>query len=177
MVYQQVVQEIANSSFVLLVDDFHYMPRKSQAEVAKEIKEAARQGVKIVTASVPHRSDDVVRSNPELRGRVRAIDSDYWKTDDLRKIAEIGFPLLNVTIDDATIDLFSTEAGGSPQLMQASCLQACFSLNARETQKEKKFTKIFDLVNFFILLLFHKNHFANFCKFFGLYFVEIYAAR
>jgi hypothetical protein len=135
---QQVVQEIANSSFVLLIDDFHYMPRESQSEVAKEIKEAARQGVKIITASVPHRSDDVVRSNPELRGRVRAIDSEYWKTDDLRKIAAIGFPFLNVTIDGATIDLFSTEAGGSPQLMQASCLQACFSLNARETQDQSK---------------------------------------
>lgn len=139
---QQVVQEIANSSFVLLVDDFHYMPRASQAEVAKEIKEAARQGVKIVTASVPHRSDDVVRSNPELRGRVRAIDSDYWKIDDLRKIAEIGFPLLNITIDSATIELFSTEAGGSPQLMQTSCLQACFSLNARETHVQPRIFNI-----------------------------------
>ena len=134
----QVVKEIGNSSFVLLVDDFHYMPRESQAEVAKEIKEAARQGVKIVTASVPHRSDDVVRGNPELRGRVRAIDSEYWKESDLRRIAEVGFPLLNISVDDATIAHFAVESAGSPQLMQAICLQACFSLNVRETLKEAK---------------------------------------
>lgn len=135
---QQVVKEIANSSFVLLVDDFHYMPRESQSEVAKEIKEAARLGVKIVTASVPHRSDDVVRSNPELRGRVRSIDFEYWKESDLRKIAELGFPLLNLEVDGETIQSFAVESSGSPQLMQAICLQVCFSLNVRETSREKK---------------------------------------
>lgn len=46
-----VVAEIANSQFVVLIDDFHYMHRQVQTEVAKEIKEAARQGVKICTAS------------------------------------------------------------------------------------------------------------------------------
>lgn len=75
----QVVREIANSSYVLLLDDFHYMAPSVQTEVAKQIKDAARQGVKIVTASVPHRSDDVVRSNPELRGRVRAVDTRPWE--------------------------------------------------------------------------------------------------
>jgi hypothetical protein len=141
---QQVVKEVGGSCFVLLIDDFHYMPREVQSEVAKEIKEAARQGVKIVTASVPHRSDDVVRSNPELRGRVRAIDSDYWKTEDLHQIAKLGFPLLNVSVDQGTIDLFANEAAGSPQLMQAACLQACFSLNARSTQREQKAFSIED---------------------------------
>ncbi len=97
---QQVVEEISNSSFVLLIDDFHYMHRPVQTEISREIKEAARQGVKICTASVPHRSDDVVRSNPELRGRIRAIDSDYWDRPPLLEIGRIGFPLLNVTIDD-----------------------------------------------------------------------------
>ena len=128
---QQVVKEIGCTSFVLLIDDFHYMPRDVQTEVAKEIKEAARRGVKIITASVPHRSDDIVRSNPELRGRVRSIDSNYWSVGDLREIANIGLPLLNISIDEATIDLFASESGGSPQLMQAACLQACLSLNVR----------------------------------------------
>lgn len=135
---EQVVKEIANSTFVLLIDDFHYMRRSVQSEIAKEIKEAARRGVKIVTASVPHRSDDVVRSNPELRGRVRAIDSEYWKPTDLTSIAAIGFPLLNVEVDEETISEFATEAAGSPQLMQALCLQICFSLKARATAASKR---------------------------------------
>ncbi len=133
----QVVDEIAESEFVLLVDDFHYMPRSAQDDVAKQIKEAARSKVRIVTASVPHRSDDVVRANPELRGRVLAIDLDYWEHDNLRKIADVGFDLLNVELDRSTLEHFVNEAAGSPQLMQAICLNACFQLGYREQQEDR----------------------------------------
>lgn len=130
----QVVRDIARSDFVILIDDFHYMHRDVQAEVAKQIKEAARLGVKIVTASVPHRSDDVVRANPELRGRVRAIDLAYWSFEDLCRIPDLGFPLLNLEFSRSAIEKFATEASGSPQLMQAICLQTCFEFDAREKQ-------------------------------------------
>ena len=128
----QVVHEIANSDFVVLIDDFHYMDRALQAEVAKTLKEAVRLGVKIVTAAVAHRGDDVVRANPELRGRVRAIDLRYWNTDELRLIADAGFSVLNAEVGTASVSRFSEESAGSPQLMQLLCLQACFVLDLRE---------------------------------------------
>ena len=70
----QVVSALASTSVVLFIDDFHYIRPEVQEEVCKQIKEAAEKGLRICTASVPHRSDDVVRVNPELRGRVQAID-------------------------------------------------------------------------------------------------------
>lgn len=133
----QVVEEIANSAFVLLVDDFHYMDRAIQVEVARQLKEAARLHVKICTASVPHRSDDVVRSNPELRGRVRTIDLKYWNPDELWQIALIGSQLLNFDIEKDSLLKFGQEAAGSPQLMQAICLQTCFQFEVRETLDER----------------------------------------
>ncbi len=78
----QIVKEIGGSNFVVLVDDFHYMPRPVQSEAAKSLKEAVRLGVKLCTAAVRHRGDDLVRANPELRGRVRAVDLEYWGSDD-----------------------------------------------------------------------------------------------
>jgi hypothetical protein len=137
-----VIKEIANSPFVLLVDDFHYIDRDQQTEVAKHMKEAVRQGVKIVTASVTHRSDDVIRSLPDLRGRVTTIDLKYWHRDSLKKIATLGFEKLNVTLDDATLEVFATEASGSPQLMQATCLQACYELDIREQLDERRLVTV-----------------------------------
>lgn len=129
---QQVVKEIANSEYVVLVDDFHYMPRDVQVETAKALKEAVRLGIKICTASVIHRGDDVVRANPELRGRVRAVDLRYWAPDDLKKIAAAGFDLLNADIDPNLVRRFVLECAGSPQLMQSLCLNACFVYGLRE---------------------------------------------
>lgn len=137
---QQIIKLIAKTEKVLFIDDFHYMSPEMQSKVAKEIKEAARLGVKICTASVPHRSDDVVRSNPELRGRVKAIDIKPWSKDDLVKIAEIGFPLLGVHLDSSVIKKLAEEASQSPQLMQTLCLQVCFEKDI--TERKKQSTKI-----------------------------------
>jgi hypothetical protein len=128
----QVVDEIAGSDFVVLIDDFHYMDRAVQTEVAKTLKEAIRLGIKIVTAAVTHRGDDVVRANPELRGRVRAVDLNYWQREELAGIAARGFEVLNFEIPPLAVDTFVIESAGSPQLMQSMCLQARFVLNLRQ---------------------------------------------
>ncbi len=133
---EQVIREVANSSFVIFLDDFHYMPSEVQAAVARQVKEAARRGVKICTASVPHRSDDVVRSNPELRGRIRAVDTKPWSEDELLKIGKIGFPILGYDVPEATLRKLAREAFTSPQLMQAICLQACFSVGISDSLDE-----------------------------------------
>jgi hypothetical protein len=125
---QQVIREIANSSFVVLIDDFHYMPRELQTEVAKLLKESVRLGIKIVTATVTHRGDDVLRANPELRGRVRSIDLAYWTPTELRAIATTGFTALNADFENFTADAFAKESAGSPQLMQLLCLESVSSL-------------------------------------------------
>ncbi|HEX2826064.1 MAG TPA: hypothetical protein VHP37_06940 [Burkholderiales bacterium] len=135
---KQVVDEIANSDFVLLIDDFHYMPRLVQEDAAKIIKEAIRLGVKVCAAAVRHRGDDVVRANPELRGRVRAIDLNYWAAAELKQIARTGFDALKVDFPEEAIDRFVVEAAGSPQLMQSICLNACFVTGARERGLTRK---------------------------------------
>ena len=134
----QVVKDIANSDFVVLLDDFHYMPRDVQGEAAKSLKEAARLGVKICTAAVRHRGDDLVRANPELRGRVRAIDLEYWSHDDLKMIATSGFTEMNVGVPPQILSKLVAESAGSPQLMQSLCLHTCFQLDARARPDEMR---------------------------------------
>lgn len=93
---QLLIEELGGSDFVVFIDDFNYVPREVQREVAQQIKEAIRNNVKLICASVPYHSDDVIRGNPDLRGRVYFIDFDYWKADVLEKIASKGFNELNV---------------------------------------------------------------------------------
>ncbi|WP_156410266.1 hypothetical protein [Bosea sp. Root381] len=137
---EQVAREIAGSDYVVFIDDFHYIRPEIQEEVGKQLKSAAERGIKIFTASVPHRSDDVVRSNPELRGRVAALDIGYWSQNELALISRRGFHELNIDLSPEIERTFATEAAGSPQLMQSICLNLCYSLNIRsKLDKHERF--------------------------------------
>lgn len=133
---QLLIKELGGTNFVVFIDDFHYVPREVQGEVAQQIKEAIRNNVKFICASVPYHSDDVIRSNPDLRGRVHSIDFDYWKADVLEKIAYKGFNELNISYRVPMIRKMAAEAAGSPQLMQYLCLNACYELDIREQPSE-----------------------------------------
>lgn len=94
----KVIKEISGSDFVIFLDDFHYIAVEHREEIGRQIKVAVDNGVKIISASVPHRTDDVVRSNSELRGRVAAVDVGYWELRHLQMIARQGFSALNVDL-------------------------------------------------------------------------------
>lgn len=128
---QLLIQELGESGLVLFIDDFHYLDREVQNQVAAEIKEAIANGVKIVCASVPHHSEDVLKANADLRGRIVTIDFDYWDRPTLGVIAEKGFAALNINADPRVIQRFAAEAAGSPQLMQSLCLIACWEGKVR----------------------------------------------
>ncbi|WP_336801827.1 hemagglutinin repeat-containing protein [Kaistia sp. MMO-174] len=133
---EDVAREIAGSDYVVFIDDFHYIRPELRSDVGRQIKAAAEAGIRIFTASVPHRSDDVVRSNPELRGRVVALDLPYWSEHELSQIAEKGFAELKVSLGDGIYRRLAAEAFGSPQLMQSICLSLCQVLGYRSPLTE-----------------------------------------
>ncbi|MER2510093.1 MAG: hypothetical protein ABTQ27_15245 [Amaricoccus sp.] len=135
---KQVVKEISGSSFTVLLDDYHYMTETLQSEIAKIIKSLAESGVRICTALVPHRAEDVLKANTELKGRLISIDIPEWEEAELRLIGERGFSELNVEIEIATLKRLTAEAMGSPQLMQVLCFNLCQQIGVIETVSGEK---------------------------------------
>lgn len=128
-----IISILANTKYIIFIDDFHYIEKNIQSDVAKVIKSLAENGVKICTASVPHRNDDVVRANAELRGRLATIDIPEWNADELKAIATKGFVALNAEIDPLVINNLVEESFQSPQLMQALCMNLCRIVNLRKS--------------------------------------------
>lgn len=122
----------------LVVDDFHYIDRNVQVSLVEQFKEAARAGCTIAVVSVPHRADDAIRANPDLRGRVRLIEVPYWSEDELLNIPRLGFSKLNVDADSEIVRRFAVESLSSPQLMQSLCLDLCRDEHIDEQQNETR---------------------------------------
>ena len=116
---------LAASTRVIVVDDFHYIPYEKQKLLATQFKEASYRGAKIVIVSVPHRSDDAILANQDLRGRVLSIEVPLWTWAELQNIPLMGFPLLNCEIESSLLKFLVVESIFSPQLMQTLCLELC----------------------------------------------------
>jgi len=123
--FGQRLEVIVGSHIPLIIDDYHYIKSDLQSTVAKQIKNAASQGLRIVCLSVPHRGDDPIRNNNDLSGRFFSVNFDYWSDDDLLQIPAKGFPMVGLPMHESFNRALASQALRSPQIMQTLCLEAC----------------------------------------------------
>ena len=131
----KVIQYYLENGKVLVIDDFHYASKEMQIKMAQQLKDAIRKELKVVVVSLPHRADDAIRQNADLSGRLSLINIEIWKTEDLKKIALIGFEQLGIEITDSVAEKLAVECLTSPQLMQYICLSICTLMEDEEKQK------------------------------------------
>jgi len=132
-IFQTVIKELAKTGVWIFVDDFHYIPKIVQSRLAGELKQAVESGVLIACAAVPFRSEDALRANDDLQGRIADLQFEYWEENELIEIARLGFSELKIEKNDNYFLSLAKEAAGSPQLMQSLCLDTCRELGIRET--------------------------------------------
>lgn len=118
----KVIDYFKENEKVLVLDDFHYAPPETQYDIACQLKEVIRLGFKAVVISLPYRSDDAIRLNPDLTGRISVIEIEPWKEEELKRIADKGFAELGVQVEDALTSRMAEESIHSPQMMQSICL-------------------------------------------------------
>ena len=118
----KVIDYFKKNDKVLVLDDFHYAPPEIQYDIACQLKEVIRMGFKAVVVSLPYRSDDAIRLNPDLTGRILVIGIEPWKTEELEEIAKKGFGKLQIQVGQSLIARMAKESIHSPQLMQSICL-------------------------------------------------------
>lgn len=118
----KVIDYFKKNDKVLVLDDFHYAPPEIQYDIACQLKEVIRMGFKAVVVSLPYRSDDAIRLNPDLTGRILVIEIEPWKKEELEEIAKKGFGKLQIQVGQSLIARMAKESIHSPQLMQSICL-------------------------------------------------------
>lgn len=121
----KVIQYYKENEKVLVIDDFHYASQEMQMKMAHQLKDAIRRELKVVVVSLPHRSDDAIRQNADLSGRLSLINIEAWKKEDLKEIALKGFKQLHMSITEDVAEKLAVECLTSPQLMQYICLSIC----------------------------------------------------
>lgn len=121
------------ATIALIVDDFHYISRPLQGSIIRALKPLIFEGHPVVILAIPHRRYDALRVEREMTSRIESIQIPKWDDDELAIIAEEGFPLLNVEVSSDVISSFTSEAYGSPHLMQEFCRELMRQEGVSET--------------------------------------------
>lgn len=105
----------------LVVDDFHYIPRDIQGSIIRALKPLIFDGLPVVIIAIPHRRYDALKVEKEMTGRISPIDVPTWSDTELQFISDTGFELLKYQVAPHFNSHLSSEAIGSPHLMQDFC--------------------------------------------------------
>lgn len=116
---------LADKMNVVVIDDFHYVPRDVQLEIVRGVKDLVFDGLGVILASVPHRAFDAVRVEKEMTGRVTHLNVAAWTDTELVEIARLGFAALNVLDNHHLARRLAHESFASPHLMQEFCRRLC----------------------------------------------------
>lgn len=125
----RVIEEFVSNELVLVLDDFHYINKELQLDIAHQLKDAIRKELRAVVISLPHRADDAIRKNSDLNARMNFITIEPWSKEELKEIPLTGFRKLGIEIHDKFSTRLAKESITSPQLMQSICLNLSRVLN------------------------------------------------
>ncbi|MER6936515.1 hypothetical protein ABTX24_13455 [Nocardioides sp. NPDC127514] len=116
-----VREHLASSHATIVVDDFHFIPDAAKRAIARAIKTLIANSPVILIA-VPSEAFEVVRTEPNMEGRVWSLPIPAWNADELSAIGSEGFPLLNLVDPGGSVARKLAECSyGSPFLMQQLC--------------------------------------------------------
>jgi len=116
---------LKNAQVPVVIDDFHYLPKETQGEIVRALKQPIFDGLPVIIIAIPHRRYDAVRVEKEMTGRIMSVDVPSWSEGELTFIPDTGFRLLDLQFGSMLAKRIATEAIGSPHLAQDFCRTIC----------------------------------------------------
>ena len=139
---EHLIPVLQKLPYVLVIEDFHYLNKKTQIEIFQQWKSFIDNQVSVVVVGTTHHAVDIARSNQDLLGRICRIDLGTWSLADLKSIVHKGLNYIGIS-DIAKIALpIAIESAGLPIITQQTCLQLFVDKEIFEIKKNT------DAVNF-----------------------------
>lgn len=133
------VSMLQSKGIPLIVDDFHYIDKKTQKSIVRALKAPIMHGLPVIFIAIPNRKYDAVEVEREMTGRIENIEMPIWENEELESIAIQGFQALNVKISSQLIHMLAKSAYGSPFLMQEFCRTLCEKCEIERYTENKQF--------------------------------------
>ncbi|MEO9511606.1 MAG: hypothetical protein ABJN84_01630 [Flavobacteriaceae bacterium] len=134
----QDISEILNSiSFNkrIVLENFHYLDEETQRELAFHLRNFEDYNILFVILGIWREKNRLAQYNGDLQDRLIEIPVEPWLSEDFRRVAIEGEPLLNVSFNDIIENLIEGSFD-SIGVFQELCKETCFAAGVIETQTD-----------------------------------------
>jgi len=118
----------------IVLENFHYLPRETQQQLAYDLKTFHELGVRFIILGIWQRSNLLLAYNGDLQDRIAEIPVEPWTQDDFDRVIEAGAQSLNISISKEICDLFKQNAYGNIGLLQEFLRLLCENAGIDERQ-------------------------------------------
>ena len=136
---------------IIILEDFHYLKPEAQNDFAIALK-AFHENSKFtfLIVGVWLEENRLIALNGDLAGRVKSVNADKWKHDELKKLIEDGEYLLNVSFDEETKEELIKESLQNVYVVQEVCYHICIENKINQTNEGNQISMDCTKLNSFI---------------------------
>jgi len=127
----------AKSKRFVILEDFHYLPDRTQRQFASDLKAFHElSSVVFVVIGVWLEENRLIVYNGELSGRIVSINADKWNSEELHQVIHVGAELLNIKFNSRFESRLLAECYDSVYIVQEACKEACRIHGVQFTQQK-----------------------------------------
>lgn len=116
----------------IILENFHYLSEDVQKQLSIDLRIFEDYNILFIILGIWRERNRLAQFNGDLQDRVIEIPVEPWKKEDLMKIVEVGFPLLNVSFE-SQVDYIINSCFDSVGVFQEICKEACLAAGIEET--------------------------------------------
>mgnify|MGYP002743699731 FL=1 len=126
-----------NCSKYIILEDFHYLPEKTQLNFAVALKAFHElSDYTFIVVGVWRNLGSISMQNGDLEGRIITVDADKWTRSELLEVIQKGEQLMNIKIDCSFKEGLVDSCFGSVFVVQEACAKVCDRNKLLETQDD-----------------------------------------
>lgn len=121
----------------IILENFHYLNEEVQKQLAVDLRIFEDYNILFIILGIWREKNRLAQFNGDLVDRVIEIPVEPWERSDLKKIVDIGLPLLNTSLENV-VDYIIDGCFDSVGVFQEICKESCYVAKINETQETLK---------------------------------------
>lgn len=116
----------------IILENFHYLGDEVQKQLSIDLRIFQDYNILFIVLGIWREKNRLAQFNGDLLDRVIEVPVEPWDREDLKKIVELGLPLLNVSFEKV-IDYIIDSCFDSVGVFQEICQETCYAANVNNT--------------------------------------------